>query len=65
MNEPDGTHEGPELSPTQVEVEFAPLLAQIGRIMTSASDIDEVYERFTEAGDVGDPGGSAVDRGGR
>ena len=49
MNEPDGTHEGPELSLTQVEVEFAPLLAQIGRIMTSASDIDEVYERFTEA----------------
>ena len=34
---------------TQIEVEFAPLLAQIGRIMTSSEDIDEVYDRFTEA----------------
>lgn len=34
---------------TRIEVEYAPLLAQIGRIMTSAEDIDEVYDRFTEA----------------
>ena len=33
----------------QIEVEFAPLLAQIGRIITSAADIDEVYDRFTQA----------------
>ena len=32
-----------------IAVEFAPLLAHIGRIITSAEDIDEVYDRFTEA----------------
>ena len=32
-----------------IEVEFAPLLANIGRIITSAADIDEVYDRFAEA----------------
>ncbi len=32
-----------------VEVEFAPLLAQIGRIITSAADIDEIYGRFADA----------------
>ena len=40
---------GAKVDLTQVEVEFAPLLAQIGRIMTSSEDIDEVYDRFTEA----------------
>ena len=49
MTERGGTRNQPELGPTQIEIEFAPLLAEIGRIMTSASDIDEVYERFTDA----------------
>ena len=40
---------GSEIDLTQISVEFAPLLAQIGRIMTSSEDIDEVYDRFTEA----------------
>ena len=47
--EPGSRGEGADLDLTQIEVEFAPLLAQLGRIMTSASDIDEVYERFTDA----------------
>ena len=38
-----------ELDSTPIEIEFAPLLAQMGRIMTSSEDIDEVYDRFTEA----------------
>ena len=32
-----------------IAVEFAPLLAHIGRIITSAEDIDEIYDRFAEA----------------
>ncbi len=48
MTEP-GCPSGDGADLTQVEVEFAPLLAQIGRIMTSSEDIDEVYDRFTEA----------------
>ena len=46
MNGPNSVGE-PDLA--QVAVEFAPLLAQIGRIITSAADIDEVYDRFTAA----------------
>lgn len=46
MNE---SSSGTAPDPAQVEVEFAPLLAHIGRIMTSSEDIDEVYDRFTEA----------------
>lgn len=42
-----GAAANPDLA--RIEVEFAPLLAQIGRIMTSSEDIDEVYDRFTEA----------------
>jgi len=41
--------DGSELELTEIEVEFAPLLAQIGRIMTLSEDIDEVYDRFTAA----------------
>ena len=48
MTEP-GRPRGDRADLTQIEVEFAPLLAQIGRIMTSSEDIDEVYDRFTEA----------------
>ena len=48
MTEP-GRPSGDGADLTQIEVEFAPLLAQIGRIMTSSEDIDEVYDRFTEA----------------
>lgn len=49
VTEPGSPGNGADLDLTQIEVEFAPLLAQLGRIMTSASDIDEVYERFTDA----------------
>ena len=49
VTEPGNSGEGADLDLTQIEVEFAPLLAHLGRIMTSASDIDEVYERFTDA----------------
>ena len=49
MSEGDRQRDRDELDLASIEVEFAPLLAQIGRIMTSASDIDEVYERFTDA----------------
>ncbi len=49
VTEPGSPGKGADLDLTQIEVEFAPLLAQLGRIMTSASDIDEVYERFTDA----------------
>ena len=40
---------GGEPDLTRIAVEYAPLLAQIGRIITSSADIDEVYVRFTEA----------------
>lgn len=46
LDRPDG---GGEPNLAQVAVEFAPLLAQIGRIITSSADIDEVYDRFAEA----------------
>ncbi|MYA60837.1 MAG: GAF domain-containing protein [Chloroflexi bacterium] len=49
MTEPGGPRDEAELDSTPIEIEFAPLLAQIGRIMTSSEDIDEVYDRFTEA----------------
>lgn len=49
MTEPDSPRDRAEIDLTQISVEFAPLLAQIGRIMTSSEDIDEVYDRFTEA----------------
>ncbi len=49
VTEPANPGEGADLDLTQIDVEFAPLLAHLGRIMTSASDIDEVYERFTDA----------------
>ena len=49
MTEPGGPRDQAELDSTQIEIEFAPLLAQIGRIMTSSEDIDEVYDRFTAA----------------
>lgn len=49
MSERGQPRDGSELELTEIEVEFAPLLAQIGRIMTSSEDIDEVYDRFTEA----------------
>ena len=49
MSEGDRQRDRDELDLASIAVEFAPLLAQIGRIMTSASDIDEVYERFTDA----------------
>ena len=49
MSEGDRQRDRDELDLANIEVEFAPLLAQLGRIMTSASDIDEVYERFTDA----------------
>ena len=41
--------DGTDADPAQIAVEFAPLLAEIGRIITSSADIDEVYDRFTEA----------------
>ena len=41
--------DGADADPAQIAVEFAPLLAEIGRIITSSADIDEVYDRFTEA----------------
>ena len=40
---------GATADPAKVEVEFAPLLAHIGRIITSSADIDEIYDRFAEA----------------
>ncbi len=49
MSEGDRQRDRDELDLANIEVEFAPLLAELGRIMTSASDIDEVYERFTDA----------------
>lgn len=42
-------HGGAEPDLAQIAVEFAPLLAHIGRIITSAADIDEVYDGFAEA----------------
>ena len=44
-----GWPSGDKTDLTQIAVEFAPLLAEIGRIITSAADIDEVYDRFAEA----------------
>ncbi len=44
-----GRPSGDKTDLTQIAVEFAPLLAEIGRIITSAADIDEVYDRFAEA----------------
>ncbi len=49
VTEPGNPGEEADLDLTQIDVDFAPLLAHLGRIMTSASDIDEVYERFTDA----------------
>ena len=44
-----GVSDGVEPDVAQVAVEFAPLLAHIGRIITSSADIDEIYDRFAEA----------------
>ena len=49
MTEPDRPRNEAERDSTPIEIEFAPLLAQLGRIMTSSENIDEVYDRFTEA----------------
>ena len=49
MTAPGRPQDEAELDSTPIEIEFAPLLAQMGRIMTSSEDIDEVYDRFTEA----------------
>lgn len=49
MTEPGGPRDQADLDSTPIEIEFAPLLAQLGRIMTSSENIDEVYDRFTEA----------------
>ncbi|MDE2897020.1 MAG: ATP-binding protein [Chloroflexota bacterium] len=49
MTAPGQPQDEAELDSTPIEIEFAPLLAQMGRIMTSSEDIDEVYDRFTEA----------------
>ena len=49
MTDRGGPNGGAEPDLTTIAVEFAPLLAHIGRIITSAEDVDEVYDRFTEA----------------
>ena len=49
MTDLNHSQAGAEPDFAAIAVDFAPLLAHIGRIITSAEDIDEVYDRFTEA----------------